>query len=200
MRRVQILPVLLAVLAVPAHAQARLHLLVGGTVSHHAQATNGLHPPPLLGSRQGLAVGIGGRRTLVGGLAIAAEAIYAVKGVQAKVGSAGLRQAWLELPVLLRHEFPVTGAVRPHLLAGPTLGWLVACDFNGGGAVEPCDERYGEEESYHRLDAGIMLGAGLELRQLGVSVRYELGWRDINRAPGFVSKNRTLFVLATLGL
>jgi hypothetical protein len=199
MRRLIAVPALVAALALPAQAQSRFHLVAGGTSASFTQASADPVADASLAARRGMVLGVGVRHSLGGDLMLAPELLYAVKGVRNDVGTADLRFGYVMLPMLLRRDFRVIGAVRPHVLAGPSLAYLVGCNFNGGGAVETCDERYGEAESFHEFDVGLMLGAGLEYNHFGVALRYEHGLRDLNRSDEFVAQNRTAFLLATVG-
>jgi hypothetical protein len=179
-------------------AQGRLHLLGGVTTARFTQETAAGPDDAHLVSRGGFVMGAGSFLPLRGGLGVAPEVLYSEKGAEAETGTARIRLRYVQVPLLLRHEFAVTGAVRPHLTAGPVLSWLAQCDFDGGGPVESCDSRYGSDDSYGRFDAGLMVGGGVRWQQLALVARYELGLSDINRAEGYLSRNRARYLAVML--
>ncbi len=115
---------------------------------------------------------------------------------------------YVEVPLLLRvGALPAKGAAfSPVLSIGPTLAVLATCRLQGLEAIstsERCDQVITTPFAYdyrmRRVDAGLMLGLGLETRLVGGAIvgvegRYARGLVDIERTGG-TSRNSTFFVL-----
>ena len=106
------------------------------------------------------------------------DVTFELFGPQPSSPNAGFWLSYVELPVLLRLSFGA-GSVRPYLLAGPTVGYLISAK----------SERYeaGEEEDaldlFDRTDVGVSGGGGLSV-PAGVALffvegRYSLGLKNI---------------------
>lgn len=188
----------LALVAAPVAAQSGLNL-VGGLVSaRFSQEIDGESNDDNIANRSGFAVGVGLHRWLGTSLTFSPEVLYAVKGGKDPDSDANVKFSYIELPLLIRYNFSRGGQIRPFLTAGPTVSFLMSCDVNDGdGASETCDNAYGEDESYDSMDFGGMIGAGFMFNRIGVSVRYEMGLKDIDKADDFVSKNKALMVLGS---
>lgn len=118
-------------------------------------------------------------------------------GPQPSSPNGGLWLSYVELPVLLRLSFGA-GSVRPYLLAGPTVGYLLSAK----------SEQYetGEEEDtldvFDRTDLGISAGGGLSV-PAGVALffvegRYSLGLKNIAKdsvdSAGETLKTRGVYI------
>ena len=188
----------LALTAAPAAAQSGINL-VGGLVSaKFSQEFDGVDSDDDIANRSGFAIGIGLNRWLSPSLSFAPEALYIVKGGKDDDTDANAKFAYVELPLLLRYSFSTGGQVRPFITAGPTVAFQMSCDISDeDDNTATCDEVYGEEDSYESIDFGGMIGAGFMFNRFGVSVRYEMGFKDIDKEEDIVSKNKALMVLAS---
>ena len=141
-------------------------------------------------------------------LAFQPEVLYAQKGAGGSISDGGgvesleFQLSYLEAPLLLRVDVPGGGAVRPFLLAGPSIAINVGCEveatFEGMTASVDCDEADAAEPE--TFDVGGLIGGGLEFplgtRSLGLGVRYTFGFTDV--LDGADAQNRTLGIVASL--
>jgi len=158
-------------------------------------------------NRNALAAGLTYRHTLRRRMVLQPELWFVQKGYG--TASRPTRTlGYVEVPLLLRiGALPATGtAFSPVLSVGPTLAVLATCRLQGLQAIstsERCDQvittPFVRDYRMRRVDAGLMLGLGLERRLaggaiVGVEGRYELGLIDSQRQAG-TSRNSTFFVL-----
>ena len=114
-----------------------------------------------------------------------------------------LRNAYVEVPVLMRLDSPLAIGVHPYgaipfAVLGPALGVSVQCTVEGTSPERTtsydCDDDFGVKT----FDFGAMVGVGLEgrlgTRALSLGARYTLGLQDVFEARG--GRNRALLVLA----
>jgi hypothetical protein len=93
--------------------------------------------------------------------------------------------AFLELPVFLKAEFG--SAVRPYIMAGPTVGYLLSADVEGeySGLTFKGDLK----EVTESIDFGLGFGAGLRYPISTVSIfvegRYSLGLLNMQKGGTF---------------
>jgi hypothetical protein len=139
------------------------------------------------------------------------EALYSMKGMKS-LGSnpqnyALFKLDYVDIPVMLRGDLPVTPAFQPFVLTGPSFDIKVSC---GGDAVSggntttaTCDEIEAGSSSgtkFRTLDVGWVFGGGLGFdfhnRRISFSARYEAGLRTI--ATKGTSKNRALSFMASV--
>ena len=139
------------------------------------------------------------------------ELLYSMKGAKQSFSEDGItasaeaRFDYVEVPLLLAVDLPVTGNIRPQLYAGPALAFRVNCEVAGsGGGITisgDCDDFVEPgEEGPRSFDAGAMLGGALKFDLRGgsaftVGVRYTLGLTEI--AEGADTKNRVLGIVAS---
>lgn len=99
---------------------------------------------------------------------------------------------YLDIPVTANVSFPV-GSVRIYGEAGPYLGVALAGsikeveDFNGMKTTENYDilfESGDGEENMKRMDAGLLVGAGLEFRAIRVGFSYGYGLANVTANTG----------------
>lgn len=114
-----------------------------------------------------------------------------------------LRNAYVELPVLVRVDSPLAVGVHPYgaipfAVLGPALGVSVRCTADGRApgleTSYDCADGFGVKP----FDFGAMFGVGLEgmlgTRALSLGARYTLGLQDVFEARG--GRNRALVLLA----
>lgn len=188
----------LTLVAAPAVAQSGLSLVGGFVSSNISYEEGGESENDAFASRTGFALGVGAQRQLARSLSFAPEALYVIKGTKDPESDANIKFSYIELPLLFRYSFGSGGQASPFITAGPTVSFQLACDLNDeDDETLTCDDAFGEDESYDSMDYGIMFGAGVQFNRFGVSARYEMGLKDIDKADFIESKNKTLMVLAS---
>ncbi len=133
-------------------------------------------------SLTGLAAGVAASRELAPSIFIQPEALYSMKGASYSSGgvTAKAKLNYLEVPVLFGYSFATGGQTRPFIMAGPTLGALLSCNYEetSAGVTQSasCKDLGVDTRS---LDLGITGGAGVEFpvgnMTLQLSGRYTLG-------------------------
>jgi hypothetical protein len=90
---------------------------------------------------------------------------------------------YIEVPLLLKYTFgAVDAGARPHLYLGPAIAFKMSCKFagesEGVGLDFDCEDfsDFGEIKS---TDFGGIVGAGVNIRDFLLGVRYELGFTKI---------------------
>lgn len=133
-------------------------------------------------SRTGINFGAFGTYSVKETFGITAEINYAQKG--AKTSNSKLSINYLEIPVHLSYFFG-KGKVRPKLMAGPYLGFLMNSELQVGNA------KVNAKDIYNNTDFGLNLGGGLhydlgDAKWLYLDARYGLGLADVTKASGNV--------------
>jgi opacity protein-like surface antigen len=195
---------LLAPLA--ANAQQRAESAVGFGVKLGLTVTNfaseDAEDTPFLNFENKLGFAAGGLASipLSPMVSLQPEFMFVTKGADVEVVGENLGYIalnYLEVPVLLRVDVPVTGSVAPFIVAGPALGFVLSARFvNNDGDTENL------EDDIDDLDLGFILGGGLGIPLSSgglfeIEVRYEHGLSDINDDRDFDvdMKNRAFFIL-----
>lgn len=188
----------LGMAAAPVAAQSGINL-VGGLVSaKFSQEIDGASNDDHIANRSGFALGVSLDHGLNSRLSFAPELLYTIKGGKDPTSNANLKFSYIELPLLFRFKFLTGGPVRPFITAGLAVSFLKSCAFiDDRGDSQHCSDYYGKHDSYGRTDLGALAGAGVTVRRIGISLRFEQGLMDISTAKEFISKNRTLVVLGS---
>ncbi|MDX1671037.1 MAG: porin family protein [Balneolaceae bacterium] len=140
-------------------------------------------------SRTGLLLGAYLQLDLPGApFTIQPEVLYSQKGAESTGGD--LELDYLEIPVLAKLGFTTPGPVKPHILAGPYLGFVLNAE---SGGVDVSDQT--------QTDFGGVLGVGTDINlpgpSLTVDLRYGFGFTDIfENASG---KNGIFSIAAGIG-
>ena len=120
-------------------------------------------------NRIGALGGLSYVRNWGGATGLEMDILYSAKGVKSVDGSDEftLKLNYIEIPVLLRYDFPSSGAVRPHVSIGPSLAFRASCGAettSGGASISvDCDGlQEGLDVKLKSLDVGAALGAGLD--------------------------------------
>jgi hypothetical protein len=190
--------------AAPLGAQVRLGLLAGGVSANVTTAT--VDQIPNKSSRTGFLVGISATRSFGKYFAFGPELTWVQKGVKAQDNShtvnEDIKVSYLELPLLLRVNL-ATGSLRPYLLGGPSFAIKTGCKLRLYGAgtdtTRNCQDVNADVES---SDFGAMVGAGIGFGRFGVSVRYDMGMKNINKKSvgNDAVKNRTLMGVVSVSM
>ena len=186
-------------LLAPGSAWGQTTLLVQGGAS---LATLGGSDVQGADSRAGIRVGASAVLPLAAGMHLQLGAGYAAKGATEQEFGVDIELGlgYLELPLLLRFEPSVGGAISPHLMVGPALALRVSC--NAAGTAEgveisiDCDDDFDDLKS---MDFGALAGAGIDIAASGslsvsVDVLYGLGLSSISESDDV--KNRAFSIMA----
>jgi len=79
---------------------------------------------------------------------------------------------YIDLPILLRLNVPVAPEVRPYIIAGPNVGYLVSAETDNGNGEDI-------EDLFEDWNIGFSVGAGITLSVVTLDIRYEFGLTDI---------------------
>lgn len=168
-----------------------------------------------LGTRTALVAGAFGTFRFSPHLGFQPEVLYSQKGAQGDVIDEELGNTvvtlkidYLEVPLLLRGEFPGGSRIRPFLLAGPAFAFKMGCKVEGknsGASISiDCDQLSEEsngEAGFKSFDVGAMVGGGLDFalgrETLSLGARYTHGLVSI--AKGSSTNNRVISIVLGLG-
>lgn len=212
--RAYLLLIAIAAMAVvgssPGAARAQVDVKVGlrGGVSSTTGGGEGLLTDSL-GRRTGIVAG-GIVEIDWGRVSIQPELLWNRKGWTAEFGDIRSTATfdYLELPVLAVLELPGTLRLSPHLMAGPTAGFLLDAEGELHTDTEQVEFVSDRTDSYRDLEVGLALGgrmdADLGLFDLLVELRYQLSVRNVNdravNPEGDVPFIRHRGITATIGL
>jgi hypothetical protein len=121
-------------------------------------------------------------------LSVQITPMYLQKGANAKydinfLNYTEFRSDYIEIPVLLRMNFD-SGALKPYLLAGPSLGFQLNSTYldGNGNEVDISDKT-------KNLDLSLVIGAGLEIEfdklSLFGQLTYSHGLSNLDNSDGF---------------
>lgn len=143
----------------------------------------------------------------LGPLAIQPEVLYVRMGGKYDNGGGKVEERfdYVQVPVLLKLSVIPLGPIRPVIYAGGYGSYLLRARLvmmDDGGTI--IDEAAVTDE-YEKYDYGLVGGAGLEFKLLGISIsiegRYNYGlWNIIKNPPaGESRKNRSMMALVGIG-
>lgn len=159
-------------------------------------------------TRRSVTLGATYRRRLARGTVFQPELLLVQRGWSRSQPTLSL--VYLELPLLLRLGAlsPEGWPVRPVFTLGPTVSLLAHCKLSELGVAQAvgrgCSRRivqpFDVDYRIQRIDAGAMLGLGVEMRTgggtiVGVEGRVELGLIDVRPRDGGRSRNATFFIV-----
>ncbi len=132
-----------------------------------------------------------------GNISIQPELLYSMKGAKQEIGGEDISTDYnyFEVPVLVKYNLPMPGALTPSIYAGPVFSLLLSAESDGEDV----------KEQLKNNDYGIIIGAGanmdLQSYVLTFDARYNLGLNDINDVSGsdFEIKNSAIMVMVGLG-
>jgi hypothetical protein len=108
---------------------------------------------------------------------------YSQKGASSEDQGATLtlKADYLEIPVLGKLSFGPPGPIKPHLLAGPYLGFLLNSKVvgEGGGTSVSVDVKEDTNDVDFGFIAGIGLDVNLGLTTLSLQARYSIGLTEV---------------------
>jgi hypothetical protein len=137
----------------------------------------------------GLNAGIYAKMNVTSGLAIQPEFYVSTKGASIRYnnallsGTANFQLIYLELPVL--GIIKLSNHLSLHL--GPYVSCLVGAKVTNGANVTLFNfEQSIDVSKFNRIDAGLILGAGIEVRTVTVGLRYTYGFVKVGRSQTFL--------------
>ncbi len=115
--------------------------------------------------------------------AVSGELLYSSKGSRFRADipffgdvKSVTKLSYIEMPILFRAFLKRDGAVRPHLSAGPSLGFLVVANTKG---VDPKTDANSFYSNANKVDVGMNFGGGVNIRVkkiwINPELRYNLG-------------------------
>jgi hypothetical protein len=117
-------------------------------------------------------------------ISLQGEVLYTMKG--AMESSMGIDLVWkmnyVEVPLLARLNFPISGSIRPYLLAGPGIAFNTGAEWEVSGFGQSASMDIGDYVK--GTDLGAVLGGGLSFPVgpywMAAEVRYEFGMATID--------------------
>jgi hypothetical protein len=183
-----------ACLAAPAAAQTvGGGIKIGGSLAD--VSLSGDEEDEEVSSKGGLVVGGYLTAAVNDRFAFQPEVLYAQKGGSVDGEDASINLSFVQIPTLLRVDFPTGGTARPYLVAGPAFG------FRTGASIEFEGEEEDISDEVARMEVSGIVGAGVQLGRAVVEARYDHGFRDLDQEEGGDgdAKSRTFSVLVGIG-
>lgn len=120
-------------------------------------------------------------------------------GGQIESGTVTIKVDYVEVPILLRGEFPRIGPVLPHVLVGPTFGFSVntGARIRLGGRSEPVN--IGEDFGGNAVSLEFGAGGNVEVGALTATTDVRFGF-GLTEVPGVLFSARYRGVTATVGV
>ncbi|MBN2572125.1 MAG: PorT family protein [Ignavibacteriales bacterium] len=172
-----------------------------------ANVTSDPEPPYELNTRTAMVAGafVG---LNFGSFTVQPELLYSMKGTTSSFDILGVtvdnttKADYFEIPVLLKYNIPLPGAVTPSIFVGPSIGFLLSCKnvSEAGGSTSEIDYT----DSTKSTDFGLVFGAGLSINVgsliLTLDGRYNLGLTDINNSSEAVEiKTNAIQIMVGIG-
>ena len=114
------------------------------------------------------------------------EPMYLLKGTKVEEGGykSEFKLAFLEVPVMFKYAFG-TGEIKPYVMAGPTIGFLMSSKVEMSYGGESAEEDWKDETT--SIEFGLGFGAGVSMpmgnNSIFVEARYALGLTNLNDDP-----------------
>ena len=200
MKKLSALAMMLAVSAMPVHAQGlefsggvNISSLGGDAIADAARSS---------GMNFGLDVVIP-----VGPVGLNLGADWSEKGYEQSLGSlvSVVDLSYIELPVHVRFPLVGAGPVRLNLVLGPTLGINTGCDVRiDAAAAQSCAELSQGAFDAQKLEWAGAGGMGLSfslggLAYAGVDLKYTMGLSNVTEGSSLDAKNRTFSLTSHIG-
>jgi hypothetical protein len=159
---------------------------------------------------RGMAGGLFVTAGIVDDLSFQAEAIYVRKGASISfttgnvMRSGTLRVDYLEVPVLLRIDWPRNSSTSLHVMGGPAAAIRLKCSYIESDSADVECASGGLSLDVHTFDAGMLAGAGLDLNLNGVRIVTELrlafGLMRVDAGEDHRRTNEAVTLLLGLGV
>ena len=135
-----------------------------------------------------------------GRIGIQPELLTVTKGYDDDT-SGKLQLEYIEIPVLVHLPLTLGSSFAPYVVAGPSFGFEVGCEFDNTIVSGDCDDVEVGEDDRSSTDIGITAGGGLGFNvgpgALLLEGRYTWGMTDWSSSETASSKNR--WALLTVG-
>ena len=185
---------ILLALHVPVQAQVNKDLPrlgIKGGVNFSSLYTQDSYDTKML---TGFNIGLFSKVPITGHIALQPEFYFTTKGAEVTYnnafvdGIARFKLNYLELPLLL--AINVTDNFNIH--AGPYAAYLVSGKVSNESNVNAFDfEDNINSDDFNRFDAGIAVGAGVDVGSLGLGVRYNYGLSTVGKEKSFMGTTYT---------
>jgi hypothetical protein len=164
-------------------------------------------------TRSGFGAGTFYERGLSESVAIRFESNYVQKGSRLTTSffdefnnvifrdEARLKLAYIESTTMLT-ILPLTGAIRPYFMAGPTVSYLLNARISADPIPGIDPEALNEDitDAANEIDFGFTFGGGMRFEYVFLEGRYALGLNDIFNGNEVEEMNRGLQVMAGISL
>lgn len=145
-------------------------------------------------------------------LSFQGELLYAMKGVKAtwdyldEEVKGTTKLTYLEIPLLLKANIPMSGNWRPHIFAGPGIAFKLSAEHETKGGPEPGTVDLKDEAK--GIDVGLVMGVGVGFpmgsKTISFEARYDLGLMNIfDKEEGETEepevKNKVISILVGIG-
>jgi hypothetical protein len=101
-------------------------------------------------------------------------------------GTANFNLTYLEMPLLC----VVNVTKRANVQVGPYVAYLLDSKVKNKSNVNLFNfEQNLDADSYNRIDAGIVLGAGIDIDAITMGIRYNLGLTKVGKTQSFLGTN-----------
>jgi len=197
MKKLLFLFLLLAIVVSTGYAQIGLSKgLIGGL---NLATIGGADVPSDVKSLTGYAAGVYVDFNIPGPFSIEANALYSMKGAKTEVGSITYTDtyAYVDIPVLLKYDFPVPG-VSPCIYAGPMFSTLLSAKTKQEGGLFPGERDI--KDAMPKSDIGAVVGVGIVFSVLRVDARYNMGLSTLDKNGNLKMYNRVISVYVGLSL
>ncbi len=189
-----------ALLAAPLAAQTHATVEVGFVSATLRTSDKGL----ATNTSAGISVGVAIDHDFSPHFSFAPELMYIQKGgkfTESDGVTDDVSLNYFEVPLLFRWTLARRSLPHSFLTAGPSLAIQSSCtdsysgtDLSGSAACKSL----GQHTGFKSFDMGLMIGAGIDIKRALLSVRYDIGLRNVSEevGAGAISlKNRALSVV-----
>ena len=152
--------------------------------------------------KTGFNVGVFSKLPLSNHIAIQPELYYTAKGAEITYnntfvdGTAGFHLNYIEVPLLIVGN--ITEFVNVH--AGPYAAFLISGKVKNESNVSLFDfEENLDTEDYNTFEAGLAVGAGIDIKAFSIGLRYNHGFTNVGKERTFLGTSYT-FPDATNGV
>lgn len=150
---------------------------------------------------------------VAGGFSLQPELLYSMQGTKGEGSSDGtavsgtLQMDYIQIPLLGRYTFPMSGQTHPYVALGPSFGFQMKCDVSGTSGIATASMSCGDFNDQFggldrkRFDLSGVLEAGVDFRlqmmQLTVGGSYAHGFIDAFKDANV--RNRVWSIFAGIG-
>ena len=130
-------------------------------------------------------------------IAVQPELLYTMKGAKMEIDGSDddviFKYDYIELPILFKYKIAMDGGVKPNIFLGPALAFNIAATYEFG-------DDDGDIEDTTALDYGLVFGAGVDINQITIDARYELGFASVDDSDAEADvKNNVISFLVGYG-